>query len=875
MTTAPSIAFPTMEVPAADDTMEMASPLPGHADDFDIDLDVMEYQASNADKDMMGADDYPDESIEIEYTRDGANDADMIDDVAEPTMVDADDQYPETNDNVEMQYSADETYEAEMLEDDYDEDIDVPMPKSDEQGPTTAHDDIGQKPELEIEPSQTNDVVQEESEKHALETHVESTEEHVTEPAEAPHTEQEQHGHPGSEHVQEAGLQPEKSEGDKIPETNQTERADVQSVQPDLNKDGPTDSKQPEEGAGEVTEAQPPIDQSKEQEVEPTEVQDTEKPKEKEQGADSNEHAALHPVKVYYQDNEVSLFPPREGDSSETFFLEDESLAYENFGKLFESFREVLREHIGENDVLVVDIDALNIQLTEDSLNSSKVTLRQIINVYLHLCDNESIGEPESLYITLSTKLTASAAISELAAAANEGKGLSEIFSWDEFDEVEPISAGPDAEPQHDLEFQEQAPEESQKPPKPREHEEREEPAEHVTDPEPVREEPEAPEEQEKPEASDERQVEAAEATQVPEQDAAEHEEGHNHELQPEVTNEAEPAIQEGAHLEQEDQEQDDDKLASNQPGEEVEDAALTGKGEDDEYGEINEGEYEEDAQEYHDPELENQDHPSNDRSYDSEEQKTESTATIAPLPVTDRQQDVELSADVTEADGDHGEYDEVEDTGEEDHPNDHTNLDAPEHDEYSEEQGYNNVDGAYDEQNAKEPREEPLSKTHDTSDGDEDEDRTPQEDLADEAFQGNEDAVHSHSEDGDSDPAQNDARTTPEPADELLGIAESVMDSPSKNAKDNDETADSGEVLDDDAEYVSSATAEEGVNEVTFDGDDDEFFNLDFDDEAGPETNVSDAVPDHNVSTKRTRDPEDETDLTETTPDAKRSRSS
>lgn len=505
------------------------------------------------------------------------------------------------------------------------------------------------------------------------------------------------------------------------------------------------------------------------------------------------------------------------------------------------------------------------------------MTLRQIINVYLHLCDNESIGEPESLYITLSTKLTASAAISELAAAANEGKGLSEIFSWDEYDEVEPLSAGPDAEPdaepdtepQHDPGFQHQAPEESQEPQRSQEHEEHEEPAEHIADPEaPGREEPEAAEEQEKAEASDERQIkEAAEATQVPEQDAAEHEEAHNHEIQPELTNEAEPAVHEGAHVEQEGREQENDKLAPNQPGEEVEDAALPEKGEDDEYEEIDEGEYEEDVQEYHDPELEYQDHPSNDRSYDSEEQKTESTATIAPLPATDRQQDVEQSADVAEADDDLGEYDEVEGTGEEDYLNDNTNLDAPEHDEYSGEPGYNNVDGAYDEQNAEEPREEPSSKTHDASDGDEDQNRTPQEDVADEAFQGNEDGV--------SDSAQNDARTTPEPADELLGIAENVMGSPSKNAKDNDETADSGEVLDKDAEYVSSATAGEGVEEVTFDGNDDEFFNLDFDDEAGPETNVSDAVADHNVSTKRTRDPEDETDLTETTPDAKRSRSS
>lgn len=508
------------------------------------------------------------------------------------------------------------------------------------------------------------------------------------------------------------------------------------------------------------------------------------------------------------------------------------------------------------------------------------MTLRQIINVYLHLCDNGSIGEPESLYITLSTKLTASAAISELATAANEGKGLSEIFSWDEYDEVEPLSGPdaepdtePDTEPQHDPESQYQAPEESQESQRSQEYEEHEEPAEHVADLEAQgREEPGVAEGQEKTKTSDEQQIN--EATQVPKQNATEHEEAHDHDLQPELTNNAEAALHEGAHVEQEVQEQKDDKLAPNHSGEEVENAVLE-KDEDDEYEEIDEGEYEEDVQGHHDPELEYQDHPSNDRSYDSEEQKTESTATIAPLPATDRQQDVEQSVDAAEADGDLGEYDEVEGTGEEHYPNGNTNLDAPEHDEYSEEPGHNNVDGAYDEQNAGEQREEPSSKTHDAGDGDEDQDRTPQEDVADEAFQGNEDAMHGQSEDGVSDSAQNDARTTPEPADELLGIAESVMGSPSKNAMDNDKTADSGEVLDNDAEYVSSATAGEGVEEVTFDGNDDEFFNLDFDDEAGPETNVSDAVADHNVSTKRTRDPEDETDLTETTPDAKRTRSS
>lgn len=84
---------------------------------------------------------------------------------------------------------------------------------------------------------------------------------------------------------------------------------------------------------------------------------------------DTTGQVALHPVKVYYQDNEISLFPPHEGDSSETFFLEDESLAYEPLGKLFESCREVLYEHVGENETLVLDIESLNLQLMEVSVS--------------------------------------------------------------------------------------------------------------------------------------------------------------------------------------------------------------------------------------------------------------------------------------------------------------------------------------------------------------------------------------------------------------------------------------------------------------------------------------------------------------------------
>lgn len=366
-----------MEVPVADDSMEMASPLPGH-DDFEIDLDVMEDQASNADKDMMGAeDDYPTgDEIDVDYQRD-ANDADMIDDVAEPTMVDADDQYP--NDN-EMQYATEEPYEAEM-EDEYAEDSDVPMPKVNEDDPAPEQDDGEKTPKAEgaAEPvqevAQTNGVVDQiqETESSSLEpaataAAVESKSEDVAQAVEEPQINLEEH-RPESEKVaEEATLDQQKSE--QTEQTEKTEHEIPSAVQkgqesgeshvpqPDASEADQKAVKQTEEH-GETAETQTSVDQP--------EVQVSGSSEEKEDHVTENQEprTGLHPVKVYYQDNEISLFPPREGDASETYFLGDESLAYEPFGKLFESFRSILRDHISDNDILVIDIDSMNIQLTE------------------------------------------------------------------------------------------------------------------------------------------------------------------------------------------------------------------------------------------------------------------------------------------------------------------------------------------------------------------------------------------------------------------------------------------------------------------------------------------------------------------------------
>lgn len=388
-----------MEVPALDDTMEMASPYQGHADDFDIDLDVMEDQVSNPDKDMMGADDYPENTHETEY------DADMIDDVAEPTMVDADDQLPDPSNSVEMQYS-EKTYEAEMAEDDFDEDIDAHVsdfheeanvdapaePANDQEVSEAQHtEEVQELPvikeetlhveETNVVPDESNNAQQNQAEVSAennvapdydqqeytqppQENHEEIVEQNVEQIAEQ---NAEQNAEPEPEADQPEGiLDTEKN----LQDTNETAQVEPQEVDPATRDDNDTTPKQSQVEEPTHDDTQPStVDQHQtvEEQVEHKETLGTNEEVEHETGTD--EHAsALYPVKVYYQDNEISLFPPREGDSSETFFLEDENLAYEPFGKLLASCREVLREHIADTEVLVVDIESLNLQLMEVSL---------------------------------------------------------------------------------------------------------------------------------------------------------------------------------------------------------------------------------------------------------------------------------------------------------------------------------------------------------------------------------------------------------------------------------------------------------------------------------------------------------------------------
>lgn len=405
-----------MEVPLMDDTMEMASPYQGPADDFEIDIDVMEDQASNPDRDMT-ADEYMDNGEN--QGQDGIPDEDMVDDLAEPSMTDAD-YYPGTNQNVDMQYEekTDEErniYEAEMLEDDYDEDIDAPVPEHEQEVsevPASAEEDV------KIEETQRASPTREEHANDYNNIHTEPQPEEETQAVDAiqPKLQPEPEPEPepqqtadnqvdeqsaeraGTDHVESEHPEESARRTNETEQTEQTEQVGPQTIRNNDQQEAPEESQDPRVNGKGSDEAQPSNDDLGKADVEITEGQRVSESndQEPEQDRGSTQSSHLHSVKVYYQDNEISLFPPMEGDSSETFFLEDEGLAYESFGKLFVACREVLQNHINENEVLVIDIETLNFQLTEVSYINHWASLHLLTELPSGL-GRDAKGFPETI----------------------------------------------------------------------------------------------------------------------------------------------------------------------------------------------------------------------------------------------------------------------------------------------------------------------------------------------------------------------------------------------------------------------------------------------------------------------------------------------
>ncbi|KAJ5388479.1 hypothetical protein N7509_011020 [Penicillium cosmopolitanum] len=428
-----------MEVPALEDSMEMASPYQGQADDFDIDIDLMEDHPSNIDSDMVGADDFPNTS-QPSLFNDVNNDADMADeDPSEGSMVDADNFVDEDHD-IEVQ-DDDVTYEADMLEGDQDEEIVEAVPtiqiedaasssdvthQTDQNITEQTESIIGLTPQAqELQPPPATPTNEAEGLQHEQEPQPELT---LDQP--------EQHDHGIS-------LEPKPAEQDQADKPNEPQG----SVAAAAAASDDIDQESLDEGANATTEDKavtaetqpghqetsipedietkqavevqssfaPAIDDNSEHpEHQDVDHHESHRESHEDQLHSSNENESLHPVKVLYQDNEISFFHRLKATRQRPSFCTTR-----------------MSHNVADDEVLVIDIDSLGIQLTEDSTHNSKMTLHHILDIYTRLSQNDGTSEPGALYLTLGSKISAHSELAGLDSAAHEGKGLSQIHAWD------------------------------------------------------------------------------------------------------------------------------------------------------------------------------------------------------------------------------------------------------------------------------------------------------------------------------------------------------------------------------------------------------------------------------------------------------------
>lgn len=340
-----------MEDPFAD-TMEMASPFAGHVDDFEIDIDIMDDQPGNVDNDFDLQDASP-----ADATGEALPDADMMDDVPEVTVTDA--SQHETQPHLQSNgtfYSAQETYESEMVDEEFEEEGDAPI------ADTTADTEA-----LPVETAPAEEAAAELTEPSkpaedqpdtslVNDSKTEEFVEQISSTAQESDIQQEQ-THP--EQLAEEEEEAEEHNLEGHPDT-QDDTAETEHVEPDITSaEKEADSRSPAHpnNIAEATEQDHQTDLPHEAAPIPTEEK---------QASDAKDISAfLHSVKVLYQQSEISMFPPREGDSSETYFLQNEGLAYESVDHLFKECRAILGEHASASDTLVFDIESLGVQLNE------------------------------------------------------------------------------------------------------------------------------------------------------------------------------------------------------------------------------------------------------------------------------------------------------------------------------------------------------------------------------------------------------------------------------------------------------------------------------------------------------------------------------
>jgi len=448
--------------------------------------------------------------------------------------------------------------------------------------------------------------------------------------------------------------------------------------------------------------------------------------------------------------------------------------------------------------------------------------LHQVVDLYLKLCRNDGANVPDALYLTLSSKRAFPAEIADLLDAANDGKTLSELRPWDEYDGAEP---GSEEDHYHEAE-------------------EHEDEAYYATEAEQKL---SIPEDQLVAGPEDEQQL-YSDPSQTQAQKADEAQSENVHPLDKEEPSSGGP----GAEVDGEPEPHTDDP-ESKQPDQPQE----FDHGHDDTHAERSE----------------------------SEGPHSESTATVAALSgeadIEEHPQDQQTQI--------------VDDAGTEQHE-ENTHGGDSEYDDLGPEDYYEDGEiGPVDDSEAFQETDngdaeiqQPVSQgpVLEKEDGNEldaapSNEIAPAESLQDEANHTFLEQQTSTLDNGLQD-ASDKKEQTPEPSDDLLGIAVDLMQTPAKDTErttlDHFEGLDYHEREDDSAVHAAADNDEADNHEFDVNEFGDYYNNFDESEAVelgGTDPSFADSQSHDNASTKRSRDEEDDWDVVDTTLETKRRRSS
>lgn len=389
-----------MDFPSLDEKMELASSPFQHVDDLDLEFDQMEQ------RDTLTTDNTMDDATEeikepfIEYQDD---DIDILDDEElgeyDTKEIEQEQQNEHEMDESFLQHQQDD---EEILYDEVDdsslqEASNVPQQVEDVSNRNVAHDDNA----TPIQPDHADDV---QPPTAAVDTQIEPPGEPV--------------GEANDPSIEDRVVDPQETEIGPDPDQPQIEAMHERNQAHEHFEEDVLDFA-----------AEEPVDQQYAN-IETTEtVEDSHGQVELYETDSIGQQSSLHPVKVVYLGEEMSLFPPQAEQDTPTFFLNDTSLIYESLDVLLQACRQVLSDSIGHDDELVLDVPTLGLHICEDSKYASQITLSQVLEVFLKLNHNENIQDVEPFYCNLSTRVCLATQYAYLSSSAQEGKMFSEIVA--------------------------------------------------------------------------------------------------------------------------------------------------------------------------------------------------------------------------------------------------------------------------------------------------------------------------------------------------------------------------------------------------------------------------------------------------------------